>query len=144
MLALNGKLGVNVGWVTEKVGGIRLIFTNYYNYAIINHRDENGQNNRVDNLEWCTYKYNLNYGTVKKRISDRLLELNSTKNKQVNQFDLLGNFIKTYASVCEAGKETGISAFSIRKCCNGGYIHSKYKKWYRLTHAGGYIWKYKD
>nr|DAQ59816.1 MAG TPA: homing endonuclease [Caudoviricetes sp.] len=117
---------------------------NPYNYTIINHRDENGQNNNVDNLEWCTHKYNLNYGTVKQRISFRLLERNSTRSKQVTQFDLSGNFIRTYISVHEAEKETGISSSSIRKCCKGGYIHSKYKKWYRLTHAGGYIWKYKE
>ena len=28
----------------------------------INHIDENTKNNRVDNLEWCTSKYNVNYG----------------------------------------------------------------------------------
>ena len=33
------------------------------NYPIINHKDENPSNNRVDNLEWCTHKYNSNYGT---------------------------------------------------------------------------------
>ena len=33
------------------------------NYPIINHKDENPSNNYVDNLEWCTYKYNCNYGT---------------------------------------------------------------------------------
>lgn len=31
------------------------------NYPIINHKDENQRNNRVDNLEWCTYKYNNEY-----------------------------------------------------------------------------------
>lgn len=35
---------------------------NYDNYPIINHKDENPSNNCVDNLEWCTYKYNMNYG----------------------------------------------------------------------------------
>ena len=117
---------------------------NPHSYVVINHRDENGLNNKVDNLEWCTQKYNLNYGTAKQRISKRLLEYNSIRNKPINQFDLSGNFIRTYASACIAEKETGISSSSIKKCCNGGYMHSRYKKWYRLTHAGGYIWKFKD
>ena len=39
------------------------------NYPITNHKDENPSNNHVDNLEWCTYKYNNNYGTCIKRRS---------------------------------------------------------------------------
>ena len=29
----------------------------------INHKDENKKNNCVDNLEWCTPEYNVNYGS---------------------------------------------------------------------------------
>ena len=36
----------------------------------INHKDENPKNNNVDNLEWCTHKYNMNYGTRNRRISN--------------------------------------------------------------------------
>ena len=35
---------------------------NINNLPIINHKDENKLNNCVDNLEWCDYKYNVNYG----------------------------------------------------------------------------------
>lgn len=45
---------------------------NPYNYPVINHKDENKQNNVVDNLEWCTVKYNANYGTAIQRRSDKL------------------------------------------------------------------------
>ena len=31
------------------------------NYPIINHKDNNPQNNCVDNLEWCTQSYNVKY-----------------------------------------------------------------------------------
>lgn len=37
------------------------------NYPIINHKDEDKLNNSIDNLEWCTYSYNTNYGEVNKR-----------------------------------------------------------------------------
>ena len=32
------------------------------NLPQINHKDENPKNNNSSNLEWCTAKYNMNYG----------------------------------------------------------------------------------
>lgn len=38
----------------------------------VNHKDENPLNNDVDNLEWCTYSYNLNYrGAQARRLMSR-------------------------------------------------------------------------
>lgn len=40
---------------------------NLNNLPQVNHKDEDKTNNKVDNLEWCDGKYNINYGTAMQR-----------------------------------------------------------------------------
>lgn len=42
---------------------------NPYGLPFVNHKDEVKDNNFVENLEWCSAKYNSNYGTAQKRRS---------------------------------------------------------------------------
>ena len=38
----------------------------------VNHVNANKLDNRVENLEWCTNEYNVNYGTARKRQARKL------------------------------------------------------------------------
>lgn len=52
---------------------------NPQNLPQVNHKDENPSNNCVDNLEWCTAKYNCNYGNHKENLSKSIKGKNKGK-----------------------------------------------------------------
>lgn len=39
------------------------------NLPEVNHKNEIKSDNNINNLEWCTRKYNANYGTIKERLA---------------------------------------------------------------------------
>lgn len=105
---------------------------NEHNFPYVNHKDENRKNNRSDNLEWCTAKYNSNYGTA---INRRVLhqDWNSIAKKQaipVDQYDKSGNLVHRWESMMECERQTGFRCSSVSRCCKG-----------MLKTYGGYVWK---
>lgn len=100
----------------------------------VNHKDENPSNNNVDNLEWCTPKYNSNYGTcIERRIKHSDFHKRAIKQyKPVYQYDLNGNLIRIWGSIKEAC-ESGYCRDKISKCCNG------HKESYK-----GFIWSFEE
>ena len=114
----------------------------WFKGACVNHKDENKENNFIfinedgtvdlekSNLEWCTFKYNIRYGTARERKGEKLH--NGKKSKPVLQFDLDGNFIKEWPSMMEIQRQLGYSCSFICRCCRG-----------KAKTAYGFIWKYK-
>lgn len=102
---------------------------NPHNLPFINHKDESRTNNRVENLEWCTHIYNVNYGTAIERqkrsraanpndalIRKRVGEKNS---KAVRQLTPDGYLIREYSSMIEASQESGVNLSTIFRHCRG-------------------------
>lgn len=92
----------------------------------INHKDENPANNKAENLEVCTAKYNANYGTRNKKIG-------KANGIPVNQYTIDKQFVRLWQSATEAQRELGINHSCITHCCKGHPKHST---------AGGFRWEY--
>lgn len=101
------------------------------NLPFINHKDEDGTNNLIENLEWCTREYNVNYGTARARQAKKVRGKESEKRKVVVQSDLDGNVVAQYPSITLAANEICGSTSAISQVCN------KKRKTYK-----GFLWEY--
>ena len=101
-------------------------------YTEVNHRDEDKENNRADNLEWCSRSYNNNYGTKNKRISEK--NTNNPKiSKAVIGINKVSGLILEFPSTKEASRQLGIPNSQICACLKG-----------RRKSTGGYVWYYAE
>lgn len=110
------------------------------NLPIINHKDENKTNNKVENLEWCTQYYNIHYGTMIERGREKQLNRKDLS-KEVKQYNLDGVLIETFKSVSEVERKyPQFKINSVSRCCRGGQILNG--KWQTITSYKGYVWRY--
>ena len=85
------------------------------NLPEVNHIDQCRTNNNVENLEWCTTQYNVEYSQAKAVIG-------------INK---VSGLILEFPSIMEAERQTDISNKHICDCLKG-----------RCKSAGGYYWHY--
>lgn len=138
--------------ITKHINVHRLVakafIPNPNNYPCVNHINEFEKwNNSIENLEWCTYKYNNNYGTcIERRVqhtdyNKKVLNTNYklagiksgiARSKKVYQFTLKLELVKVWGSSQEC-KINGFSQSCVNACCLNK----------RKTHKG-FIWRYTD
>lgn len=109
---------------------------NPMNYPIINHKDENPQNNIVTNLEWCDYTYNALYSINRRKTgasvskskgrrkafkkgSGKTGRINQRNNVPVFRVDDRGVKSQMFENIYVVSKKFGYRSSSIKECCLG-------------------------
>jgi hypothetical protein len=118
------KNGETSDWLVHK-----LVFCSFNNEInidknfVIDHIDGNKHNNCLNNLRKISISDNVQKAYYEQKLNSNI--------KPVSQYDLDNNFIATYPSSREAGRQLGLDSSSIIKCCKG-----------KLKTTGNFIFHY--
>ena len=96
----------------------------------MNHIDEIKNHNEAYNLEWCTEKYNINYGKCRENISNSNAKTRGVPCRAINVKD--GSVIE-FKSLNEGARALNVSVANIGHVISDKYPHSK--------SIGGYRWE---
>lgn len=127
----NGKTKIN--YMVHRLVALAFI-PNPENKPHINHKNSIRNDNRVENLEWCTPKENAQH-KIKQGYKQKGVSQPYEKNpnaKPIVQLSLNGDFIKEYSCVKYACELGNFNNCCISMCCSG-----------KLKQHRGYKWKYK-
>ncbi len=129
-------------WKIKKYLIHRLVAFNFLenpkNKPDINHINGIKNDNRLENIEWCTKSENAIHSVYilwnkgGKSCLWKFWRLHYSS-KRVNQYDLEWNLIKIWDCIMDIQRELKINNWNISSCC-------KWKYWYKS--AWWFIWKY--
>lgn len=103
----------------------------YAENKVVNHIDENKQNNVSTNLEWCTMLYNARFYNERHQAEIHAPRGPNKNIRPVNQISPDGQVVKTWSNSKEVMRKLGWSDWSISECCRGN-----------RRSAYGFTWQY--
>ena len=112
----------------------------------VNHKDEDKNNNRSDNLEWCTRTYNILYGKAGKERYEKMKVTQRLTHKGQRPVECLdavtGEVLHRFFSIGEAARVM-FGAYGSKRSVRSNIISCcRHRKNVKTAH--GYKWRYAD
>lgn len=112
------------------------------NLPEVNHKDGDKQNNRADNLEWCSKSYNIRHSIKMhpKQLNPMIYYNKILRPNPIVQLCKDGTIVNRFDNGADASRSTGVCQRNILQAANG----TPNERGYKRKSAGGFIWRFES